>query len=70
MRITGGKVKGTHLKTLPRRSIRPTTSVVRQAIFSFLDNTSANWRRVLDLYAGTGAGYRSSEPRGRMGGFC
>jgi len=55
MRITGGKVKGTHLKSLPRRSIRPTTSVVRQAIFSFLDNSSANWHRVLDLYAGTGA---------------
>ncbi len=55
MRITGGKVKGTHLKTLPKRSIRPTTSVVRQAIFSFLDNSAANWHRVLDLYAGTGA---------------
>jgi 16S rRNA (guanine966-N2)-methyltransferase len=55
MRITGGKGKGTHLKTLPRRSIRPTTSVVRQAIFSFLDNSAANWHRVLDLYAGTGA---------------
>jgi 16S rRNA (guanine966-N2)-methyltransferase len=55
MRITGGKVKGTHLKTLPRRSIRPTTSVVRQAIFSLLDNSTANWHRVLDLYAGTGA---------------
>jgi 16S rRNA (guanine966-N2)-methyltransferase len=55
MRITGGKVKGTHLKTLPRRSIRPTTSMVRQAIFSFLDNSTADWRRVLDLYAGTGA---------------
>jgi 16S rRNA (guanine(966)-N(2))-methyltransferase RsmD len=55
MRITGGKVKGTHLKTLPKRSIRPTTGVVRQAIFSFLDNSSANWCRVLDLYAGTGA---------------
>ncbi len=55
MRITGGKVKGTHLRSLPRRSIRPTTSVVRQAIFSLLDNSAANWRRVLDLYAGTGA---------------
>jgi 16S rRNA (guanine(966)-N(2))-methyltransferase RsmD len=55
MRITGGKGKGTHLKTLPRHSIRPTTSVVRQAIFSFLDNSAANWHRVLDLYAGTGA---------------
>jgi 16S rRNA (guanine966-N2)-methyltransferase len=55
MRVTGGKVKGTHLKTLPKRSIRPTTSVARQAIFSLLDNSTANWHRVLDLYAGTGA---------------
>jgi 16S rRNA (guanine(966)-N(2))-methyltransferase RsmD len=35
--------------------VRPTTSVVRQAIFSLLDNSAANWRRVLDLYAGSGA---------------
>ena len=55
MRVTGGKVKGTHLKTLPRHSIRPTTSVVRQAIFSLLDNSTANWGHVLDLYAGSGA---------------
>jgi 16S rRNA (guanine(966)-N(2))-methyltransferase RsmD len=55
MRITGGKVKGTHLKALPRGSIRPTTSVVRNAIFSLLDNSTANWHRILDLYAGTGA---------------
>jgi len=55
MRVTGGQVKGTHLKALPKRSIRPTTSVVRQAIFSFLDNSTAGWHRVLDLYAGTGA---------------
>ncbi|HXZ94744.1 MAG TPA: 16S rRNA (guanine(966)-N(2))-methyltransferase RsmD [Dehalococcoidia bacterium] len=55
MRVTGGKVKGTHLKTLPRHSIRPTTSVVKQAIFSLLENSSANWCQVLDLYAGSGA---------------
>jgi 16S rRNA (guanine(966)-N(2))-methyltransferase RsmD len=55
MRITGGKVKGTHLKALPRGSIRPTTSVVRNAIFSLLDNSTASWHRILDLYAGTGA---------------
>jgi 16S rRNA (guanine966-N2)-methyltransferase len=55
MRVTGGKVKGTRLKTLPRRSIRPTTSVVRQAIFSILENSTANWGHVLDLYAGSGA---------------
>ena len=55
MRVTGGKVKGTHLKTLPRHSIRPTTSVVKQAIFSILENSTTNWRQVLDLYAGSGA---------------
>jgi 16S rRNA (guanine(966)-N(2))-methyltransferase RsmD len=55
MRITGGKVKGTRLKTLPKHSIRPTTSVVRQAIFSLLENSTTNWRKVLDLYAGSGA---------------
>ncbi|OGO58695.1 MAG: 16S rRNA (guanine(966)-N(2))-methyltransferase RsmD [Chloroflexi bacterium RBG_19FT_COMBO_47_15] len=55
MRVTGGKGKGTHLKTLPRRSIRPTTSVARQAIFSLLDNSTVNWGYVLDLYAGSGA---------------
>ena len=55
MRVTGGAVKGTHLKTLPKRSIRPTTSVVRQAIFTLLENRTTNWRQVLDLYAGSGA---------------
>jgi 16S rRNA (guanine966-N2)-methyltransferase len=55
MRVTGGKVKGIRLKTLSRRSIRPTTSVVKQAIFSILENRTTNWRQVLDLYAGSGA---------------
>jgi 16S rRNA (guanine(966)-N(2))-methyltransferase RsmD len=55
MRITGGKAKGTRLKTLPKRSIRPTTSAVRQAIFSLLENSAVNWNRALDLYAGSGA---------------
>jgi 16S rRNA (guanine(966)-N(2))-methyltransferase RsmD len=55
MRVTGGKVKGTQLKTLPGHSIRPTTSVVRQAIFSLLENRPTNWCQVLDLYAGSGA---------------
>jgi 16S rRNA (guanine966-N2)-methyltransferase len=54
MRISGGKVKGTRLKTLPKRSVRPTTSVVRKAIFSLLENRTTNWHRVLDLYAGSG----------------
>ena len=55
MWVTGGRAKGIRLKTLPRHSIRPTTSVVRQAIFSLLENSTTNWHRVLDLYAGSGA---------------
>lgn len=55
MWVTGGSAKGTRLKTLPRRSIRPTTSVVRHAIFSLLENRAADWGRILDLYAGSGA---------------
>ncbi len=55
MWVTGGSAKGTRLKTLPRRSIRPTTSVVRHAIFSLLENRAADWGTVLDLYAGSGA---------------
>ncbi len=55
MLVTGGSAKGTRLKTLPRRSIRPTTSVVRHALFSLLESRACNWDRVLDLYAGSGA---------------
>jgi 16S rRNA (guanine966-N2)-methyltransferase len=55
MRVSGGKVKGTRLKTLSKRTVRPTTSVVRQAIFSLLENRTSKWRYVLDLYAGSGA---------------
>jgi 16S rRNA (guanine966-N2)-methyltransferase len=29
--------------------------VVKQAIFSILENSTTNWRQVLDLYAGSGA---------------
>ena len=55
MRVTGGRVKGTRLRALPGHSIRPTTDVVRQAVFSLLENRTANWRQVLDLFAGSGA---------------
>jgi 16S rRNA (guanine(966)-N(2))-methyltransferase RsmD len=55
MRVTGGKAKGTQLKTLSGRSIRPTTDIVREAIFSLLDNTATGWCQALDLYAGSGA---------------
>jgi 16S rRNA (guanine966-N2)-methyltransferase len=55
MRVTGGRVRGTRLRTLPSRSVRPTTSLVKRAIFSVLENMATDWGRVLDLYAGSGA---------------
>lgn len=35
--------------------IRPTSDMVREAIFSSLDSLLVDWSRILDLYAGTGA---------------
>ena len=55
MRVTGGKAKGTQLKALSGHLIRPTTNVVREAIFSLLENIANSWCRGLDLYAGSGA---------------
>lgn len=55
MRVIGGKARGTLLKTPPRQLIRPTTSLVKEAMFSILENTASCWDRVLDLYAGSGA---------------
>ena len=54
MRISGGIAKGRQLR-VPKRLSRPTSSVVKQAIFSILENSVADWSRVLDLYAGSGA---------------
>ena len=55
MRVIGGKAKGYQLKA-PKGSVtRPTTELVRGAIFSILESISSDWSRVLDLYAGSGA---------------
>ena len=55
MRIIAGIAKGAHLKVPLKSRIRPTTDLVRGAIFSILESTTENWSRVLDIYAGTGA---------------
>lgn len=55
MRVTGGRVRGVRLVPLRNRSTRPTTSLVREAVFSTLMTTAGGWSRVLDLYAGSGA---------------
>lgn len=55
MRIIAGIAKGAHLKVPLKSRIRPTTDLVRGAIFSILESATDNWSRILDIYAGTGA---------------
>lgn len=54
MRIGGGEAGGRRLQH-HLKGIRPTSGRVRLALFSMLGPGGAEGRRVLDLYAGTGA---------------
>jgi len=53
MRVTAGKVKGHRLKAPKDSLVRPTTGLVREAMFSMLGELAST--QVLDLYAGSGA---------------
>jgi 16S rRNA (guanine966-N2)-methyltransferase len=55
MRIIAGKAKGLRLKRPGMRDLRPTSDLVRGAIFDILVSMEADCTRVLDLYAGSGA---------------
>ncbi|MBI5644183.1 MAG: 16S rRNA (guanine(966)-N(2))-methyltransferase RsmD [Deltaproteobacteria bacterium] len=54
MRVIGGKCKGRRLASFSGSSIRPTSDKVREAIYNILP-MEFPFRRVLDLFAGTGA---------------
>lgn len=54
MRVIAGKGKGKPLQS-PKASVRPTTALVRGAIFSILYSMLDREWQALDLYAGTGA---------------
>lgn len=54
LRITGGEARGTPLAEPRGVRLRPTSGLVREAIFNILGETVVG-ARVLDLYAGTGA---------------
>ncbi len=43
------------MKTPKSHAVRPTTDMVREAIFSVLSSLGADWSRCLDLFAGSGA---------------
>jgi len=54
MRVIAGSVKGKRLRT-PKGATRPTTELVRGAIFSILEPMVGDGWQALDLYAGSGA---------------
>lgn len=72
MRIVGGRLKGRALTAPEGRATRPTSDRAREALFNVL--THADWsprlegRRVLDLFAGSGA--LGFEALSRGAGFC
>jgi 16S rRNA (guanine966-N2)-methyltransferase len=55
MRITGGSLRGRRLAAFRGPDIRPTSDLVREAIFDLLGLRSLSEARVLDLFAGTGS---------------
>ena len=55
MRVIAGKAKGHHLKFEKNTRLRPTSDMVKGAIFSALNSMQVDFSNVLDLYAGTGA---------------
>ncbi len=55
MRVIGGEAKGRPLRGPPRTGVRPTSDLVREAIFNLLAAHDADLSIVLDVYAGTGA---------------
>lgn len=57
MRIISGSARGKRLAALTGRTIRPTPDRVREALFSMIYSRLGNLegKRVLDLFAGTGA---------------
>ena len=54
-RITGGSHRGRRLSTPSVRGLRPTSERVRAALFSIIGADAVVGKRVVDLYAGTGA---------------
>ncbi len=53
LKITGGRLKGRKLLSLPHCKARPTTSMLRQALFNILQN-QIEGALFLDLFAGSG----------------
>ena len=68
MRIIAGAARGRQLKGGRERGLRPTSDLVRGAMFDMLQSMDVAFSRVLDLYAGTGA--LGIEALSRGAGWC
>jgi len=57
LRIIGGSARGTRLSTFSGLNVRPTPDRVREAVFSILFSRAGMFagKKILDLYAGSGA---------------
>ena len=55
MRVTGGVARGVPLQSPRSPGVRPTTDLVRTALFNVLAGYGLEEARVADLYAGTGS---------------
>ena len=67
MRVIGGAARGRRLKG-PPAGVRPTSDLVRGAIFDTLEAQGAEWSRIIDIYAGSGA--LGIEALSRGGDWC
>ena len=54
LRVISGSAKGIRLKTVPGKSTRPITDLVKESLFNILGNEVLDIR-ILDLFGGTGA---------------
>jgi len=68
VRIIAGTARGRRLKGGRERGLRPTSDLVRGAMFDMLHAMQADFARALDLYAGTGA--LGIEALSRGAGWC
>lgn len=69
MRIIAGKYKGLELE-VPKSGTRPTTSKLKEAVFSSLEARGGVKGKVLDLFAGSGALGLEALSRGAEGLFA